>query len=296
MTANRCGYAALVGRPNVGKSSLLNRLIGQKIAITSHKAQTTRHTLLGINTLPDGQIVYVDTPGLHLRGNSALNRTLNRAAEGVLGEVDVLLFVIQALAWTEEDEAALAAIKHAGRPVVLLVNKTDLVAPREKLLPFLQDLEKRYAFTAIIPVSARKGHNLDRVQQAVLQQLPESPNLFPEEQITDKSERFLAAELLREQLTRRYAKELPYALTVTIEKFEDTGRLYRIYAVVWVERPGQKAILIGKDGEAMKEAARLAREGMEKLFQQKVWLEVWVKVRKSWSSDEQALAQLGYVD
>jgi len=296
MAVNHCGYAALVGRPNVGKSSLLNRFIGQKIAITSHKPQTTRHTLLGISTLVGGQIVYVDTPGLHLRGDSALNRRLNRSAESILADVDVILLVIQAMVWTDEDEAALAAVIGAGRPVILLVNKTDLVAPREKLLPFLAGVQERHPFLAIIPVSARKGHNLDQVQQEVLQHLPESPNLFPEEQVTDRSERFLAAELLREQLTRRYAQELPYALTVTIEKFEQTDRVYRIHAVIWVERPGQKAILIGKDGEALKLTAKAAREGMEKLFQQKVWLEVWVKVRKSWSSDEQALAQLGYVD
>lgn len=296
MTDNRCGYAALAGRPNVGKSTLLNRLIGQKIAITSHKAQTTRHALLGIRTLPGGQILYVDTPGVHLRGGSALNRLLNRTAEGVFRDVDVVLLVIQAMVWTDEDEAALNALRNLGQKVILVVNKIDLVTPKERLLPFLAEVAARYDFTAVIPVSARKNENIGQIEQWVLEMLPEGPSFFPEDQITDRSERFLAGELLREQLTRRYSDELPYALTVEIERFEETERLYRIGAVVWVERPGQKAILIGKKGEAMKETSRLARENMERLFQRKVWLDVWVKVKKSWSSDERALASFGYLE
>jgi GTP-binding protein Era len=296
MTTNRCGYAGLVGRPNVGKSTLLNRLIGQKIAITSHKAQTTRHALLGINTLESGQVLYVDTPGVHLRGRSTLNRLLNRTAEGVLADVDVILMVVQALAWTDEDDATLTALTRARAPVILVVNKTDLVRPRERLLPYLDEVKEKYAFDVICPVSARVGDNVARLNSLVLERLPEAPNFFPDDQVTDRSERFLAAELLREQLTRRYAAELPYALTVEIERFEDTGRVYRVGAVVWVERPGQKAILIGQNGDALKETSRLARESMEKLFQRKVWLEVWVKVKKSWSSDEQALSRLGYLE
>ena len=293
---NRCGYAALVGRPNVGKSTLLNRLIGQKIAITSHKPQTTRHALLGIRTLPVGQILYVDTPGFHLRGGSALNRLLNRTAESVFHDVDVVLFVIQAMSWTEEDTAVLAALRQLAQQVILVVNKTDTVSPRDKLLPFLAEIANKHDFAAVVPASARKNENIGLIEQLVIDRLPESPNFFPEDQVTDRSERFLAGELLREQLTRRYAAELPYALTVEIERFEETPRVYRIGAVIWVERPGQKAILIGKNGEAMKETSRLARENMEKLFQRKVWLDVWVKVKKSWSSDEQALASLGYLE
>lgn len=296
MSYNRCGYVVLAGRPNVGKSSLLNRLIGQKIAITSHKAQTTRHALLGIKTTDGGQILYVDTPGLHLRGGSALNRVLNKTAENTLGGVDLALLVVQALAWTEEDEAALQALKKASVPVVLVINKTDLVTPRHRLLPFLEDLSDKHEFAAVVPVSAKRGENLDELERLALGLLPISENAFPSDQITDRSERFLAAELLREQLTRRYAAELPYALTVEIERFEETDKLYRIGAVIWVERPGQKAILIGKSGDAMKETSRHARESMEKLFQQKVWLDVWVKVRKSWSSDRQALNQFGYIE
>lgn len=296
MPDNRCGYVVLAGRPNVGKSSLLNRLIGQKIAITSHKAQTTRHALLGIKTRDEGQILYVDTPGLHLRGGSALNRVLNKTAENTLGGVDLALLVVQALAWTEEDDAALQALKKASVPIVLAINKTDLISPRHRLLPFLEDLSSKYDFDAVVPVSAKTGENIDELEQLVLGILPVSENAFPADQVTDRSERFLAAELLREQLTRRYAAELPYALTVEIERFEESDRLYRIGAVIWVERPGQKAILIGKSGDAMKETSRHARESMEKLFQQKVWLDVWVKVRKSWSSDKQALNQFGYVE
>lgn len=294
MQGNHCGYAAIVGRPNVGKSTLLNRLIGQKIAITSHKAQTTRHSLLGIRTEEGGQILFVDTPGLHLRGDSALNRRLNQTAQTVLGDVDLIVLVVEALAWTAEDERALELARKGNQPIILAVNKVDTVNPKERLLPFLEDIGRKHAFLQIIPVSARKGINVDQLAGRVLEQLPESPNFYPEDQITDKSERFLAAELLREQLTRRFGDELPYALSVEIERFEEKGALYRIGAVVWVERPGQKAILIGKGGEAMKETARLARESMESLFQAKVWLEVWVRVRKNWSNNEQDLARLGY--
>lgn len=296
MQGNHCGNAALVGRPNVGKSTLLNRLIGQKIAITSHKAQTTRHSLLGIRTEAQGQILFVDTPGLHLRGDSALNRLLNRTAQSALNDVDLVLLVIEALSWTDEDERALELVRNSGRPAMLVVNKVDQVKPKERLLPFLEDVQGKYPFLEVIPVSARKGINTERLAALVLDHLPEAPNLFPEDQVTDRSERFLAAELLREQLTRRFGDELPYAVSVEIERFEETGRLYRIGAVVWVERPGQKAILIGKAGEAMKETAKLAREAMEALFQTKVWLEVWVRVRKNWSNNEQDLARLGYFE
>jgi GTP-binding protein Era len=287
---------AIVGRPNVGKSSLLNRLVGQKIAITSHKAQTTRHSLLGIRTLDRGQILYVDTPGIHKRGGSVLNRRLNQAAESVIDDVDLLLWLVQANKWTDEDEAVLRALRVRKEGVILVVNKVDLVKPRERLLPFLEHMNPKRVFDEVVPVSVRRDENLDRLEQLVLEHLPEGPKLFPEDQVTDRSERFMAAELLREQLTRRYANELPYALTVEIERFEESDNLYRINAVVWVERPGQKAILIGKDGSAMKETGRMAREAMQSMFGKKVWLEVWVKVKKSWSSDTQALARFGYTD
>ena len=296
MIENRSGYAAIVGRPNVGKSTLLNRLIGQKIAITSHKPQTTRHAILGIKTRPEGQILYVDTPGIHRRGKKALNRMLNQTAESALADVDVILFVVQAGVWTEEDEAVLRAVKRSSRPAILVVNKIDLLKKKEEMLAYLARLSSMASFEEIIPCSAKSADNLALLEDHVLQLLPEGPGFYPEEQLTDKSERFMAAELLREQLTRRYAREIPYALTVEIERFEEHPEHYSIGAVIWVEREGQKAIIIGKQGEALKETARLAREAMQKSFDRKVWLDVWVKVKKSWSSDEQAMANLGYTD
>jgi len=303
---NRCGYVAIVGRPNVGKSTLLNRLLGQKLAITSHKPQTTRHTILGVSTLADGQILYVDTPGLHQRGGNALNRYLNRAARAMLADVDLVLLVIEALHFGDEDALALAEIAKAGTPTLAAVNKTDRVADKARLLPFLQSLSERHPFVDIVPVSALKGDQVERLETRVLAALPEAEPLFPEDQLTDRSERFLAAELLREQLMQRYGQELPYRTTVEIESFtlerstnvgqsdaDDEARA-RIHALIWVERESQKAIIIGRRGEALKAAASQARLEMQKLFGRRVHLEVWVKVKDSWSSDEAALASLGY--
>jgi GTP-binding protein Era len=293
---HRAGYAAIVGRPNVGKSTLLNRLVGQKLAITAHKPQTTRHSLLGVHTLPNAQVAYVDTPGMHLRGESALNRYLNRAARGPLGHADVVLLVVQALAWTKEDETALAAARGSGLPVVAVVNKVDSVKDKGALLPYLQALGGRCDFAAVVPVSAKTGDNTEALEKVVVGLLPEGENLFPADQVTDRSERFFAAELLREQLTRRYHAEIPYALTVEIEQFEELPAIYRIAAVVWVERDAHKRIVIGDRGEAMKATASAAREAMEALFDRKVYLQVWVRVKRSWSSDEAALARLGYTE
>lgn len=292
----RSGYAVLVGRPNVGKSTLLNRLLGQKLAITSHKPQTTRHRILGIKSREDGQIVFVDTPGIHERGNKAMSHYLNRTAHTALIDVDVAVFVVQALAWTNEDERVLDAVARAGVPTILAVNKVDLVEPKEKLLPFLQMLAERHGFVDVIPVSASRGDNADALTQAVLDRLPEGESVFPDDQITDRSERFFAAELLREQLIRRYHRELPYATTVEIERFEEEDGRYLIGAVIWVEREGQRAILLGKGGQAMKETATAARKAMNDFFQTRVHLEVWIKVKKSWSSDEAGLSRLGYTD
>ncbi len=291
---HRCGHVAIVGRPNVGKSTLLNRLVGQKLAITSHKPQTTRHSIIGVNTLPNAQLVYVDTPGIHRRGEQPMNRYLNRTAKSVLAGVDVVVFVVEALAWTAEDQIVADALRDIDVPVLAVVNKVDTVKDKNRLLPFLASLGERLSFQAIIPVSARHGQHVEDVENALLPLLPEGENIYPDDQLTDRSSRFLAAELVREQLTRLYDKELPYALTVEIEKFEDQGELLRIFALVSVEKASQKAILIGKGGTAMKEASRRARLSMEKLFGKKVFLRVWVKVNKSWSADEKALANLGY--
>lgn len=294
--SKRCGRVGIVGRPNVGKSTLLNRILGQKLAITSHKAQTTRHSILGIKTRPEGQILFVDTPGIHRRGGDALNRYLNRTARTAVLDADLALFVVEALRWTPEDALALEAVGASGLPAIAVVNKVDTVAEKGDLLPYLQTLGERHAFLALIPISAARGEGLDDLERAVLAALPQGEPQFPEDQITDRSERFFAAELLREQLVQRYGQELPYRTTVEIERFEDQGGRYLVHALIWVERPGQKAIVIGKGGEALKAAATQARLEMQKLFGCSVHLEVWVKVKKSWSSDETALASLGYRD
>lgn len=294
--SGHCGFCAIVGRPNVGKSTLLNRLIGQKLAITSHKPQTTRHSILGVKTTESDQVVYVDTPGIHKRGDHAMNRYLNRTARSVLSDVDLVVFVVEALRWTDEDQSVLDAISRLDRPVLLVVNKIDMLKNKEALLPYLENISGKFDFAAVIPLSARKGNNLEPLERQVISALPEGEHIFPEDQLTDRSERFFAAELIREQLTRRYAKEIPYALTVEIEQFEEEGNLYRINALIWVERQGQKNIIIGAKGEALKEVGTQARKEMEKFFDKKVFLQLWVKVKKSWSSDEGALSRLGYSD
>lgn len=292
----RSGYAVLVGRPNVGKSTLLNRLVGQKLAITSHKPQTTRHRILGIRSQDEGQIVFVDTPGIHDRGEKAMNFYLNRTAHTALQDVDIVIFVVQALAWTEEDERVLSAIEQAGIPTIAVVNKVDLVPQKENLLPFMETLAQRHPFVEVMPVSARDGDNAETLLRSVLERLPEGEPIYPDDQISDRSERFFAAELLREQLIRRYHQELPYAVTVEIERFEEEGGRYNIGAVIWVERESQRVILLGKGGLAMKETATAARMAMNDFFQTRVHLEVWIKVKKSWSSDQASLVKLGYTD
>lgn len=293
-TSYRCGRVAIVGRPNVGKSTLLNRLVGQKLAITSHKPQTTRHTLLGIKTRPEGQILYLDTPGIHQRGDKALNRYLNRTARSALNEVELILFLVEENDWRDEDAVILEDLAKAGIPCIAVVTKIDRLVDRTRLLPFLQALLQRHPFLELIPVSARKNTQIEVLEQRILAALPEGPAFYPEDQLSDRPERFFAAELLREQLTRRYAQELPYQLSVEIERFEEEPGLYRIHALIWVERPSQQGILIGKGGLALKETAQAARIAMERFFDCKVYLEVWVKVKESWSSDEQALGRLGY--
>ncbi|MEJ2325870.1 MAG: GTPase Era [Chromatiaceae bacterium] len=292
--ANRCGYVAMIGRPNVGKSTLLNRILEQKLAITSHKAQTTRHSLLGIKTMDAGQAVFVDTPGIHQRGGGALNRYLNRTARAAVGEVDLALLVVEALRFTPEDDQALQVAKGARVPVIAVVNKIDQLKEKQRLLPYLEALAARHAFRELVPVSAAKGDQVELLERLVIEALPEGENAFPSNQLTDRPERFFAAELLREQLMQRYGDELPYQSTVEIERLEDTGGRYRVHALVWVEREGQKGIIVGRGGRALKAAAQGARLEMQRLFGCPVHLEVWVRVRKSWSSDEAALQNLGY--
>lgn len=291
---NHCGYVALIGRPNVGKSTLLNRILGQKLAITCHKAQTTRHAVLGVRCADNGQAIIVDTPGLHRRGRNALNRYLNRTARSVAADVDLVLFVLEALRFTSEDAAALASLAELECRIIAVVNKVDCIKDKARLLPYLSELAARHDFLEIVPVSALNGDQVERLVDLVIEALPERANRFPDDQLTDLPSRFFAAEFMREQLIRRYGDELPYATTVEVEHFEEADTCYRIDLVVWVERPAQKAIIIGRQGQALKAAASQARLEMEKLFDCSVYLKVWVKVKKAWSSDEHALASLGY--
>lgn len=290
----RCGFVAVVGRPNVGKSTLMNRLLGEKVSIVSSKPQTTRHRIMGVHTVPGVQVVYVDTPGLHQREHRAINRYLNQAARNSLADVDCVLFVVDGLKWTEEDDLVLGLLEAVGAPVILVVNKVDRIQDKNQLLPHLEALARRRTFDDIVPVSAKAGDNVDRLASLVEQRMPAGPQMFPDDQITDRSERFLAAELVREQLMRLLGKEVPYATTVEVEAFEQEGRLRRISAVVWVERKGQKAIVIGEGGELLKKVGSAARGEMERLFQCRVYLKLWVKVREGWSDDERALRSLGY--
>jgi GTP-binding protein Era len=290
----RCGFAAIVGRPNVGKSTLLNTLLGRKISIVSPKPQTTRHRILGILTRENAQIIFVDTPGIHSGAKRAMNRHMNRAALASLQDADLNVFVVEALVWTDEDMRVLQALMNQGRPIILVINKTDKVFPKERLLPFMEELNRQGSFVEIIPLSAMKGSNLDELPAIIAKHLPLSPPHFPPEQITDRSEQFQAAEIVREKLTWRLRQELPYGLTVALEQFkEEDGRLL-INAVIWVERGGQKAIVIGQGGEQLKEVGRAARLEMAHLFGKSVHLELWVKVKENWSDNETALRQLGY--
>ena len=296
MTDYRAGYVAIVGRPNVGKSTLMNHLIGQKISITSAKPQTTRHRVLGIDSGDGYQAVYVDTPGLHLGAKKAMNRYMNRAAAGSLEGVDLVLFVIEAGRWTAEDEMVLTRLAEVTVPVILVVNKVDKFPDKTTLLPLLAELAKKREFAEVVPVSALKDSNLPSLRKQVPRYLPQGEAIFEQDQLTDRSQRFLAAEIVREKLMRNLGEELPYALTVEIEQFKEEGGVYDIAAVIWVERDGQKKIVIGKGGAGLKLVGQQAREDMEKLFQYRVFLRLWVKVKEGWSDDERALRSLGYSD
>jgi len=293
-TVCRCGYVAIIGRPNVGKSTLLNHILGMKLSITSRKPQTTRHQILGVKTGKNVQTMYVDTPGMHKRRGSAINKYMNRAATSVLNDVDVLLFVVQAAAWTDEDDAVLQRLESISAPVILIVNKIDMLNDKQELLPFITELSSRFKFEEIIPVAAVKGENISEVETAVAKLLPEGAALFPEDQVTDRSMRFLAAEIIREKLVRELGQELPYTSTVHIDKYDEDDKLVRIHATIFVESKGQKAIIIGSKGSRLKSLGTKARKDIESMLDSKVYLNLWVKVREGWSNDERALRGLGY--
>jgi GTPase len=292
----RCGFAALAGRPNVGKSTLLNALLGRKVSIVTARPQTTRTRIHGILNRPGMQIVFVDLPGIHAKQPRAINRYMNRTALSSLADSDVNLFVIEALRWTEEDERVLGELRAAGRPILLLINKVDRAQPRSRLLPFIAEISSKADFAQVVPLSALKRKNIDALPELIAGYFPESPLLFPADQVTDASDAFMAAEIIREKLTRRLQEEVPYGLVVEIEGMgqaeDEPGKLI-VQAAIWVERTGQKAIVIGKGGELLKEIGRAARLDLKHHFGRPVHLELWVKVREGWSDDEAALRRFG---
>ncbi|MES2823105.1 MAG: GTPase Era [Pseudomonadota bacterium] len=294
--STRCGYVAIVGRPNVGKSTLLNHMLGQKISITSRKPQTTRNNVVGIKTEGSVQIIFVDTPGLHLGQQKAINRYMNRAASTAMKDVDVVIFMVDRFIWTEEDEAVAKQLNFVSSPIILAVNKVDQIDDKEALLPHLQKLTEKLNVAEIIPLSALRDINLDRLEALLIERLPEAVHLYPEDQITDRSSRFMAAEIVREKITRQLGDELPYQMAVEIEEFKQDGNLLTISALILVERDGQKKILIGDKGERIKLVGQQARMDMEKLFDTKIMLKLWVKVKSGWSDDERAIKSLGYND
>ncbi|MFP1678526.1 GTPase Era [Alloalcanivorax sp. C16-2] len=295
MSETRCGVVAIVGRPNVGKSTLMNHLIGQKVSITSRKPQTTRHRIHGILSRDDYQIVFADTPGIHAGQERALNRAMNDAALSALNDVDVICFMVDGLKWTEGDEHVLKLLERAGdTPVLLLVNKVDNLEDKQVLLPHLQDLADRFSFAEIIPVSALRGHNLEALEKALAERLPEGEFWFEEDQLTDRSLRFMAAEIIREKVVRQLGQEVPHQITVEIDLWEDGPKVTDIAASILVERRGQKKILIGDQGARIKQIGTQARQDIERLIERKVMLNLWVKIKAGWSDDERALRSLGY--
>lgn len=293
----KCGLVAIVGRPNVGKSTLINALLGQKVSITSRKAQTTRHRILGIDTDGDCQTIFVDTPGLHIEEKRAINRLMNRAASSSINDVEMIVFVVEGTHWTADDEMVLKKFQYLKCPVILAVNKIDNVEDKEMLLPHLQKIGKLYDFAHILPMSAKLGDNVEKIREWSKAVLPESEFYFPEDYITDRSSRFMASEIVREKLMRFLGDELPYSVTVEIEQFKQKANgLLHINALILVERDGQKRMVIGNKGEKLKAIGKQARIDMEELFDSKVFLEIWVKVKSGWADDDRALRSLGYGD
>lgn len=294
MSNLKSGFIAIIGRPNVGKSTLLNCLIGEKVSITSPKPQTTRWQILGIRTLKNAQIIYIDTPGMHKDQKRAMNRYLNRIASSVILDADVIVFMIEANSWRNEDELALNRLKETEKPVILVINKIDLLEDKAELLPLIEKMKEKFPFTHIIPVSASEEDNTQALESEIVRLLPEGPQLYPDDQVTDKTLRFQAAEIIREKLIQATEEELPYTTSVEIEQFTEGEKLTEIGAVIWVERPGQKIIIIGKKGARLKKIGIQARREIEKLVGNKVFLRLWVKVKENWTDDDRALRSLGY--
>jgi GTP-binding protein Era len=293
-----CGFVAIVGRPNVGKSTLLNQLLGQKVSITSRKAQTTRHRIVGIDTQGDDQIIYIDTPGLHIEEKRAINRLMNRAASSSIGDVELVIFVVEGTHWNEDDEMVAGKLKDCKAPILLVINKIDNVTDKTQLLPHIQEISQKINFLDVVPISAEKGEGVDIIKNIVKKHLPIGQHHFPEDYITDRSQRFMASEIIREKLMRFLGDELPYSVTVEIEQFkvDERSGMYRINGLILVERDGQKKMVIGNKGEKIKKIGIEARKDMQLFFDNKVHLELWVKVKAGWADDERALRSLGYSD
>jgi len=294
MSELHSGYIALVGRPNVGKSTLMNQILGKKIAITSSKPQTTRHRMLGIKSMDNIQMVFVDTPGLHKSENRALNRYMNRVAKAAMQDVDIVLFMVEALQWQPEDQWVCSMLKALDKPVILVINKVDRVKDKAKLLPFIDNISAQANFIKTIPISALDALQVDVLQDELIKLLPDDKHYFPPDQFSDRSDRFVVSEIIREKLMRRLHDELPYAITVTIEAFEEEDDIIRLAAVIWVERQSHKHIVIGKGGAMLKLIGKQAREDMEVYFKKKVFLQTWVKIKSNWADDEKSLHQFGY--
>lgn len=290
----RCGLVAVIGRPNVGKSTLINSIMGRKVSIVTAKPQTTRHRILAVHTEAKQQVIFVDTPGLHRQSGKAMNRLMNRTAANALADADLIFFVSDATRWTTEDDDVLKRLEHAQAPVVALLNKIDKIHPREKLLESLAAMSARFEFAEIVPISAMKSDNLDHLMEIVPAFLPESPPLFPEDMKTDRSDEFHIAEIIREKLTLMLHQELPYGLTVQIERMARDKKGVTINAIVWVERDSQKGIVVGKNGSVLKKVGSAARLDIEKMLGQRVFLELWVKVKTNWADNEKDLMNLGY--
>ncbi|MGD8415673.1 MAG: GTPase Era [Pseudomonadales bacterium] len=290
----RCGYVALVGRPNVGKSTLLNHLLHQKLAITSRKPQTTRHVMLGVDTQDGCQAIYVDTPGIHDHADREMNRMMVRSATAVLSDVDLIVMVLDKDQWREEDDLVLRHVQRSGRPALAVINKVDQVKPKERLLPVIERLAALGAFEAIIPISALRGTGLEDLRAEVFARLPAQPHLFPADQVTDQTERFIVSEIIREKLMRRLGDEIPHRAAVAIERFQEEDGRVDIAADIYVERAGQKRIIIGKGGEKLRAIGQEAREDIETLLERPVMLRLWVKVRPGWTNSAAALKRMGY--
>ena len=292
----RSGVVAIIGRPNVGKSTLQNQVLGKKLSITSRKPQTTRQRIIGIKTEGDSQVVYVDTPGLHQGEKKALNRYMNRVARSTLQEVDVVVFIVQALQWTSQDEAILSYLADVTVPVVLVVNKIDLVKNKAELLPYVEMVSSKFPFQQIIPISAKQALQVDVFESQIDELLPSGPMMYPADQVTDRSDRFIVTEFVREKLTRQLGEELPYSLAVTVDVMEEEASILRVACVIWVEKSSQKQIVIGHKGARIKQVGITAREDLERYFDKQVFLQLWVKIKTGWSDDSQSLTDFGYYE